>query len=62
MFSGRIIFIFGLPERLRTLRHCIFTEGVVEENGSCSACFLRKRRRCGNGKTLSEGAGKADRL
>ena len=25
----------------------------MEENGSCSACFSRKRRRCGDGKTLS---------
>ena len=28
-----------MPERLRTLRHCIFTEGVVEKNDSCSAAF-----------------------
>ena len=28
-----------MPERLRTLRHCIFTDGVVEENGICSAAF-----------------------
>ena len=28
-----------MPERLRTLRHCIFTDGVVEKNGSCSAAF-----------------------
>ena len=28
-----------MPERLRTLRHCIFTGGVVEENGICSAAF-----------------------
>ncbi|HAR92988.1 MAG TPA: hypothetical protein DCR80_02960 [Faecalibacterium sp.] len=26
-----------MPERLRTLRHCIFTGGVVERNGICSA-------------------------
>ena len=25
MFSGKIIFIFGIPERLRTLRYSIFT-------------------------------------
>ena len=36
-----------MPERLRTLRHCIFTRGVVTANGSCRACFLRKRRRGG---------------
>ena len=28
-----------MPERLRTLRHCIFTGGVVKESGSCSAAF-----------------------
>jgi len=28
-----------MPERLRTLRHRIFTEGVVEKNDSCSAAF-----------------------
>ena len=28
-----------MPERLRTLRHCIFTGGDVEENGSCRAAF-----------------------
>ena len=27
----------AMPERLRTLRHCIFTGGVVERNGICSA-------------------------
>ena len=45
IFSGKIIYKFGIPERLRTLRYSIFTGGVVEENGICSACFLRKRRR-----------------
>ena len=28
-----------MPERLRTLRHCIFTDGVVEKNDSCNAAF-----------------------
>ncbi|RAW57547.1 hypothetical protein C4N24_07425 [Faecalibacterium prausnitzii] len=37
--SGKIIFNRAMPERLRTLRHCIFTGGVVEENGSCRAAF-----------------------
>mgnify|MGYP004524695113 CR=1 len=46
IFSGKIIYKFGIPERLRTLRYSIFTGGVVKENGICSACFLRKRRRC----------------
>ena len=45
--SGRIILIFGIAERLRTLRYPIFTGGVVMANGIYSACFLRKRRRCG---------------
>ena len=39
IFSGKIIFNRAMPERLRTLRHCIFTGGVVEENGICSAAF-----------------------
>ena len=28
MFSGKIVFIFGIAERLRTLRYPIFTGGV----------------------------------
>ena len=39
IFSGKIIYNFGIPERLRTLRYSIFTGGVVEENGSCRAAF-----------------------
>ena len=39
IFSGKIIFNRAMPERLRTLRHCIFTGGVVEENEICSAAF-----------------------
>ena len=34
-------------QTLRTLRYPIFTGGVVMANGIYSACFLRKRRRCG---------------
>ena len=37
--SGKIIFDRAKPERLRTLRLCIFTGGVVEKNGICSAAF-----------------------
>ena len=33
IISGRIIFIFGIAERLRTLRYPIFTGGVVEARG-----------------------------
>ena len=39
MFSGKIIFNFGIAERLRTLRYSIFTGGVVEGSGRCSAAF-----------------------
>ena len=39
IISGKIIFNRAMPERLRTLRHCIFTGGGVEENGSCRAAF-----------------------
>ena len=46
IISGRIIYIFGIPERLRTLRYAIFTGGVVKATGICSACSLRKRRCC----------------
>ena len=34
-----MIFNRAMPERLRTLRHCIFTGGVVKENSICSAAF-----------------------
>ena len=56
IFSGRIIYIFGIPERLRTLRYAIFTGGVVKANGICSACFLRKRRCCGKATSPSPSA------
>ncbi|MBD8928189.1 MAG: hypothetical protein EGQ85_06135 [Faecalibacterium prausnitzii] len=51
IFSGKIILNRAMPERLRTLRHCIFTGGVVEGNGSCNkryanfytvCCFLKR--------------------
>ena len=35
----KIILNRAMPERLRTLRHCIFTGGVVAGNGSFSAAF-----------------------
>ena len=45
IFRGKNIFIFGIAERLRTLRYPIFTGGVVEENGICGAAgFYRPRR------------------
>ena len=39
MFSGKIILNFGVQKRLRAFLYPIFTGGVVEENGSCSAAF-----------------------
>ena len=39
VFSGRIIFKRAMPERLRKLRHCIFTGGGVKVDGICSAAF-----------------------
>ena len=36
IFRGKNIFIFGIAERLRTLRYPIFTGGDVTENGSCA--------------------------
>jgi hypothetical protein len=32
IFSGKIIYKFGIPERLRTLRYSIFTGGLTSEN------------------------------
>ena len=32
IFSGKIIYKFGIPERLRTLRYSIFTGGLASEN------------------------------
>ena len=37
IISGRKLYIFGIAERLRALRYPIFTGGVVEGNGICSA-------------------------
>ena len=39
MFSGKIILNFGVQKRLRVFLYPIFTGGVVEENGICSAAF-----------------------
>ena len=39
MIQGKIIYNFGIPERLRTLRYSIFTGGVVKGNSICSAAF-----------------------
>ena len=48
-----------MPERLRTLRHCIFTGGVVEGNGlalsvkPCRACQLSQRESPWHGRKVS---------
>ena len=47
IFSGNIILNFGFLKSLRTFQKPFFTGGVVTANGSCRACFLRKRRRGG---------------
>ena len=45
--SGRIIFVFGIAERLRAFRYPIFTRGDVTVSGSCRVGFLRKHPRGG---------------
>ena len=37
--SGRTILNFGVQNRLRAFLNPIFTDGVVTENGICSAAF-----------------------
>ena len=39
IFSGRIIYNFAILENLRIFQNCLFTGGVVEGNGICSAAF-----------------------
>ena len=39
IFSGKIILNFGVQKRLRAFLNPIFTGGVVEKNGICSAAF-----------------------
>ena len=39
IISGRIILNFGVQKRLRAFLNPIFTDGVVTENGICSAAF-----------------------
>ena len=39
IISGRIILNFGFQESLRTFLKPIFTGGVAEGNGICSAAF-----------------------
>ena len=39
IFSGKNIYNFAILENLRIFHNCLFTGGVVEENGICSAAF-----------------------
>ena len=39
IFSGEDICNFAILENLRIFQNCLFTEGVVTENGICSAAF-----------------------
>ena len=39
IIRGKIILYFGITERLRAFRYPIFTGGVVEGDGICSAAF-----------------------
>ncbi len=43
IIRGKNIYNFAILENLRIFQNCLFTGGVVKANGSCSACFLRKR-------------------
>ena len=39
IISGRIILNFGVQKRPRAFLNPIFTDGVITENGICSAAF-----------------------
>ena len=39
MFSRKNIYNFAILENLRIFQNCLFTGGVVKENGICSAAF-----------------------
>ena len=51
IFSG-IGFLFGIQKSLRAFLNPLFTSRVVTENGSSSACFLRKCGAAGTAKDL----------
>ena len=42
IISGRIIYNFAILENLRIFQNCLFTGGVVTENGICSAAFCER--------------------
>ena len=61
IFSG-IGFLFGIQKSLRAFLNPLFTSRVVTENGSSSACFLRKCGAAGTAKDLiSEENGRVQR-
>ena len=41
IISGKIIYNFAILENPRIFQNCLFTGGVVEGNGSCSAAFCK---------------------
>ena len=61
IISG-IGFLFGIQKSLRAFLNPLFTSRVVTENGSSSACFLRKCGAAGTAKDLiSEENGRVQR-
>ena len=61
MFSGKNILNRAMPERLWTLRHCIFHRRGRREKRHLQRCFLRKRGAYG-GRPCSPGGAVAQRL
>ena len=53
MFSGKNIYNFAILENLRIFQNCLFTGGVVEENGICSAAFCESAALRGSRLALS---------
>ena len=45
IFSGENIYNFAILENLRIFQNCLFTGGVVEGNGICSAAFCESMSR-----------------
>ena len=55
IFSGKNIYNFAILENLRIFQNCLFTGGVVEENG-IAAPLSTKARRCGQALAPPGGA------
>ena len=53
IISGRIIYNFAILENLRIFQNCLFTGGVVTENGICSAAFCESAALRESGLALS---------